>query len=41
MMEYLESFGGPIGREKFIQINPKYLFDEKLIPIGNNDAMVT
>ena len=28
MIEYLESFKGPIGREKFIDINPKYLFDE-------------
>ena len=26
--EYLESFKGPIGREKYIDINPKYLFDE-------------
>ena len=28
MIEYLDSFKGPIGREKFIDINPKYLFDE-------------
>ena len=28
MLEYLESFKGPIGREKYIDINPKYLFDE-------------
>ena len=28
MIEYLESFKGPIGREKYIDINPKYLFDE-------------
>ena len=28
MLEYLDSFKGPMGREKFIDINPKYLFDE-------------
>ena len=28
MIEYLENLKGPIGREKFIEINPKYLFDE-------------
>ena len=28
MIEYLENLQGPIGREKFIEINPKYLFDE-------------
>ena len=24
MIEYLESFKGPIGREKYVKINPKY-----------------
>ena len=28
MIEYLDSFKGPIGKEKYININPKYLFDE-------------
>ena len=28
MMEFLESFKGPIGKEKFVKINPKYLYNE-------------
>ena len=28
MLEYLESFKGPTGKEKFININPKYLYTE-------------
>ena len=28
MMEYLESFKGPIGKEKYVKINPKYLYNE-------------
>ena len=28
MLEYLDSFKGPIGKEKFVDINPKYLFSE-------------
>jgi hypothetical protein len=28
MLEYLDSFKGPVGREKLIDINPKYLFNE-------------
>ena len=28
MMEYLRSLKGPVGREKFVEINPKYLFNE-------------
>ena len=28
MLEYLNSFKGPIGREKYVDINPKYLFSE-------------
>ena len=28
MMDYLKSFKGPVGREKFVEINPKYLFNE-------------
>ena len=28
MLEYLDSFKGPIGREKYVDINPKYLFSE-------------
>ena len=27
MMEYLESFRGPGGREKYVNINPKYFYD--------------
>ena len=27
MLEYLESFKGPGGREKFVNINPKYFYD--------------
>ena len=27
MLEYLESFRGPGGREKFVNINPKYFYD--------------
>ena len=29
MLDYLDSLKGPVGREKFIEINPKYLFNEK------------
>lgn len=28
MIEYLKSLKGPVGREKFVEINPKYLFNE-------------
>ena len=28
MMDYLDSFKGPTGREKFVEINPKYLYNE-------------
>jgi len=28
MLEYLESFKGPTGKEKYININPKYLYTE-------------
>ena len=28
MLEYLNSFKGPIGKEKFININPKYFYTE-------------
>ena len=28
MLEYLNSFKGPIGREKYVDINPKYFFSE-------------
>ena len=28
MMDYLNSFKGPTGREKFVEINPKYLYNE-------------
>ena len=28
MLEYLNSFKGPIGKERFVNINPKYLFNE-------------
>ena len=28
MIEYLDSFKGPTGKEKFININPKYLYTE-------------
>ena len=28
MLEYLDSFKGPTGKEKFININPKYLYTE-------------
>ena len=28
MMEYLQSFKGPIGKEKYVKINPKYLYNE-------------
>ena len=28
MMDYLKSLKGPVGREKFVEINPKYFFDE-------------
>ena len=28
MMEYLDSFKGPIGKEKYVNINPKYLYNE-------------
>ena len=28
MMEYLQSFKGPIGKEKYVDINPKYLYNE-------------
>ena len=28
MVEYLESFKGPIGREKYVKINPKYFFNQ-------------
>lgn len=28
MLDYLDSFKGPVGREKLIDINPKYLFNE-------------
>ena len=28
MLEYLDSFKGPIGKERFVDINPKYLFSE-------------
>ena len=28
MMEYLKSLKGPFGREKFVEINPKYLYNE-------------
>ena len=28
MMEYLESFRGPDGREKYVNINPKYFYDK-------------
>ena len=29
MIEYLESLKGPIGREQYIDINPKYLFNKQ------------
>ena len=29
MIEYLESFKGPIGREKYVKINPKYFYNHK------------
>ena len=29
MIEYLESFKGPIGREKYVKINPKYFYNKK------------
>ena len=29
MMEYLESLKGPMGREQYIDINPKYLFNKQ------------
>ena len=28
MIEYLNSFKGPVGREKYVNINPKYLYNE-------------
>ena len=28
MMDYLDSFKGPVGREKYVDINPKYFFNE-------------
>ena len=28
MLEYLESFKGPIGKEKYVKINPKYLYNQ-------------
>lgn len=28
MMEYLESSKGPVGKEKYVKINPKYLYDQ-------------
>ena len=28
MIEYLKSLKGPVGREKFVEINPKYLYNE-------------
>ena len=29
MLEYLESLKGPIGRDKYIEINPKYFFNKQ------------
>ena len=31
MMEYLESLKGPIGREKYCNINPKYFFNLSIL----------
>ena len=28
MIEFLESFKGPLGKEKYVKINPKYLYNE-------------
>ena len=28
MLEYLQSFKGPIGKEKYVKINPKYLYNQ-------------
>ena len=37
MLEYLESFKGPIGKEKYVKINPKYLITPAANVFISND----